>query len=209
MKITIGIIDDVWSVLLGFKTYLNNTELYTVSITASNGQDFIDQINKGSSVPSLMLIDTQMPLMNGSEIVHWIRKNYPETYMVGLSTSGKPNDRLIMLEAGCCGCINKNESPSIFIKGINEVRTLHFIKDQGDDYANLMLRKSFHNPNFTHEEYTFIQDACSSKKNDELAVSLCISVPTLERKLTALYSKCEVKNRAGLILKSKEMGWAI
>jgi len=209
MKIAVGIIDDVWSVVLGLKTFLNNTENYAVPITATNGQDFINKIDKGEVVPSLMLIDTQMPEMNGSEIVHWIRQYYPRTLLIGLCTASKPLDRTIMLEAGCCGCLNKDETPAQFIKGINEVWTLHFIKDHGEDYSNLMLMKNFHTPDFTHEDFKLIQDACSDKSNDELAHKLCISKPTLERKLTALYIKCGVKSRAGLIMKAKEKGWAI
>jgi DNA-binding NarL/FixJ family response regulator len=209
MKISIGIIDDVWSVVLGLKTFLNNTENYTVEITATNGQDFINKLYKGELVPSLMLIDTQMPEMNGSEIVHWLRQYHPNTLLIGLCTSSKPIDRTIMLEAGCCGCINKDETPAQFIKGINEVWNLHYIKENGEDYSKLMLMKDFHTPNFTHEDYKLIQDACTDKKNDSLASSLCISTTSLERKLTQLYLKCDVTGRAGLILKAKEKGWAL
>ena len=209
MKISIGIIDNVWSVVLGLKTFLNNTELYSVTITASNGQDFIEQIKQGEPIPTMMLIDTQMPIMNGSETVHWFRNNYPATLLIGLCTAGKPNDLTLMLEAGCCGCLNKDESPSLFMKGINEVRTNHYIKDHGDDYANLMILKNFHVPDFTHEDYSLMQDICSNKTNNELASSLCISTPCLERKITLLYIKCDVKNRAGLILKAKVEGWVI
>jgi|GEM_PF-6610378 len=209
MKTSIGIIDDVWSVVLGLKTFLNNTENYAVACTATNGQDFINQIKNGQVVPPLMLIDTQMPEMNGSEIVHWIRQYHPNTLLIGLCTSSKPSDRTIMLEAGCCGCINKDDAPPLFIKGINEVCSFHFIKEHGEDYSNLMIMKSFHTPDFSHEEYKLIQDACTDKKNDSLALSLCISTPSLERKLTQLYTKCDVKNRAGLILKAKVKGWAL
>ena len=209
MKISIGIIDDLWPLVYGIKSFLESTGLFIVPITATNGLDFINKINAGEDIPLLMLVDTQMPLMNGPDIVRWIRTNSPKTMCIGLTLSTKPNDRILMMAAGCCGCLNKYDPPELYIKGITEVSRKHFMSGHEEDYINLMLFRSFHDPIFTEEDFILIQAACSDKTNEELAVSLFMSVQKLVRKLSALYLKCDVKNRSGLILKAKELGWAV
>jgi len=209
MKISIVIIDDLWPMVYGIKTFLESTGLFTIPFTATNGLDFIEKMNKSEITPDLILVDPQMPFMNGPEVVRWIRKDLPNVLCVGICLSSRPNDRTLMLAAGCCGCLNKDDDPQLYIKGLEEVSRLHFIHHNSDDYAKLMLFKDFHDPCFTEKDFILIQCACSDKTNGEIAIALIMSESKVVRELSLLYIKCDVKNRAGLILKARDLGWAV
>src|ERR1700745_2221308 len=118
MKITIGIIDDHQLFLKSLSLMLKSFKDYDVVIEALNGKDLQEKMAQKKVVPSIMLIDVNMPLMNGIETATWLNANYPQVKLVALSMND--NDKVIidMIKAGCCAYLLKETHPDELEKAL-------------------------------------------------------------------------------------------
>ena len=118
MKTSIGIVDDHQLFLKSLSLMLKSFKVYDVVVEALNGKELQEKIQQGAVVPSIMLIDVNMPVMNGIETAKWLSTNYPQTKLVALSMND--NDAVIidMIKAGCCAYLltklDFNESIALF-----------------------------------------------------------------------------------------------
>jgi len=58
---------------------------YAVVIEATNGKDLQEKMSTQKTVPEIMLIDVNMPIMDGIATATWINQNYPSVKLVALS----------------------------------------------------------------------------------------------------------------------------
>ena len=58
---------------------------YEVVIEAANGKDLQEKMNTKRIIPEIMLIDVNMPIMDGIATTAWISQNYPSVKLVALS----------------------------------------------------------------------------------------------------------------------------
>ena len=78
MKTTIGIVDDHQLFVKSLILMLNSFKLYTVIIDAFNGKDLQEKL-KGNKhlVPQILLLDVNMPVMDGIATTQWLTDNFP------------------------------------------------------------------------------------------------------------------------------------
>jgi two-component system, cell cycle response regulator DivK len=87
-------------------------------IQARNGLDGIALAREHK--PDLILLDIQLPVMNGYEVAHELRKNkdLAKTHIIAVTSYAMPGDREHALEAGCSGYIEKPINPETFVSQI-------------------------------------------------------------------------------------------
>ncbi len=85
MKTPIGIVDDHQLFLKSLSMMLKSFQVYDVVAEALNGKELQEKIVQCPVVPAIMLIDVNMPVMNGIETAKWLSKDYPEMKLVALS----------------------------------------------------------------------------------------------------------------------------
>ncbi len=93
MKIPIGIVDDHQLFLKSLALMLESFNNYSVVLMAINGKDLQEKISK-ENLPAIMLIDVNMPVMDGIATATWLKKNYPSIKLVALSMND--TDKTIM-----------------------------------------------------------------------------------------------------------------
>lgn len=113
MKQTILIIEDNEQNMY-LLTFLLEQNGYKV-IQARDGQKGIDMVEK--SQPSLILLDIQLPVMDGYEVARQLRKNpvFGGIPLIAVTSYAMPGDRKKAMEAGCSGYIEKPINPETFI----------------------------------------------------------------------------------------------
>ena len=79
---------------------------FTVSSVADNGKDFIEKLNP-ANFPDILLLDLNMPEMNGHETIHWISKNHPEIKILIL-TMYDAEALIHLLKVGVKGFLKKD-----------------------------------------------------------------------------------------------------
>src|ERR1700742_1290093 len=83
--IHIALVDDHQLFRKGIEAMLHPLENMEVVYESGNALEFLDWLQAGSPLPELILLDIEMPLMNGIELMEKLRQNYPSIRVIVLS----------------------------------------------------------------------------------------------------------------------------
>jgi DNA-binding NarL/FixJ family response regulator len=207
MKTTIGIVDDHHLFLKSLGLMLKSFNEYDVILEALNGKDLQVKIAQSKKVPSIMLIDVNMPEMNGVETATWLHQNYPQTKLVALSMNDADNFVIDMIKAGCCAYLLKETHPDEFEKALQEINTRGYY-NAGSNSVNLgkllTAKDSFV---ITEKEKIFLQHACSDLTYREIAALMFLSERTIDGYRESLFAKLKVNSRVGLAMEAIRRGF--
>ena len=91
-----------------------------------NGQELQEYCTNCTEEPDLILMDVQMPIINGIEATQWLKENHPNIKVLALTTSDDEETILKMLRAGAKGYLLKDIHPSVLHKAITETHEKGF-----------------------------------------------------------------------------------
>lgn len=203
---TIALADDHVLLRKGLASLVQNLG-YTVMYEADNGQELIDKMKPGAE-PELVLMDINMPVMDGYDTTKWIREHRPLVKVLALSMYDDESAIIRMLKNGALGYILKDAEPAELRAALNAVaekgfyysemvtgRLVHSIAGREEDAkdSNRLL-------NLTERETTFLKLACTEMSYKEIAAEMHLSPRTIDGYRDALFEKLELKTRTGLVV---------
>src|SRR5882724_6303084 len=122
MKISIGVTDDQQLFLKSLGVLINSFNSFEVLIEALNGEDLLQKIGLlQGNLPDILLIDVNMPIMDGVITAQHIGRQYPAVKMVALSMKDDDITIINMLRAGCCAYLLKDIHPDELEKALVEI----------------------------------------------------------------------------------------
>ena len=121
-KIKVALVDDHVLLRNGLAGLVNSLDNYTVVFEADNGIDFQKKIKNGN-VPDLVLMDINMPEMDGFATAQWLKQTYPLTKVLALSMYDNENSVIRMFKAGAKGYILKDSEPSELRAALDSIMT--------------------------------------------------------------------------------------
>ncbi len=201
-KITILIVDDHTLVRETWSFILNTDERFNVVAESGNGEDAVEMAKQLR--PQIVIMDINLPGMNGIEATQLIRKYSPASRILGVSLHTQPTYARKMIQKGAMGYVTKNSSREEMFKAITEVQAgRKYICDEiknilseqvinGDEQQgglNALSQREI-------EIINFIKKGFSSK---EIAENLEISVKTVEVHRYNILKKLNLKNSAALV----------
>lgn len=201
MEITkVALVDDHRLFRSGIASLVNQFAGYKVIFEASNGQDLILKISKKLQ-PDIILLDINMPLMDGLETARWLQTNYPEINIIVLSMFDDADKVLAMISMGIKGYILKDAEAEEFKKSLDTVAasgvyypsfvTKHLVKN---------LKRENGKTELNNRETEFLKLACTELTYKEIADQMFVSVRTVDGYRDQLFEKLKIKNRVGLVL---------
>jgi len=203
MKISIGIVDDHQLFLKSLSLMLQSFNNYDVVIEAANGKDLQEKMNDKTRVPEIMLIDVNMPVMDGIATASWINQNFRSVKLVALSQNDGDKTIIGMIKAGCCAYLLKDTHPNELEKALNEIHTKGFYNA---DVSNINYRRLLQfekdTLNITDKEKIFLQYACSDLTYKQIAMQMNLSERTIDGYRESLFHKLKVQSRVGLALEA-------
>jgi len=197
--ITITLVDDHKLISHAISKLIQIKEDYKVISIASNGKDFINQLEK-RIIPQIAIIDIQMPVMNGIETTHFIHNHYPSIKIIGLSALCEKKTIIKMKTAGAYGFISKNAEPNEFWEIINTVSNgnLYFPKNTIQTESPITNFSEFEIINDKEKQFLAL---CSTELTyKEIAEKMNVKTRTIDNYRDSLFEKLNVVSRAGLIL---------
>ena len=118
-KITITIVDDHALFRNGLKILLDTNPEFKVIGEAINGKEFLDNLD--NNMPDIVLMDINMPVMDGIEATQLANEKYPDIKIVALSMFGEEEYYYKMINAGVKGFLLKNSEINEVIEAIKQV----------------------------------------------------------------------------------------
>lgn len=206
-KIKIAIADDEALFRKGL-IMLFEEEHIEISFEAEDGKQLLEKLKLTDSLPDILLLDLNMPHINGIEAAKHIKEHYSEIKFIVLSTFFSKAFIINMLEIGAAAYLPKNSTPDEMNRTILEVYKNGFSYDQkvlGVIRENIMqkTKPKMTNPfgtELTEREKEILQLICEEYTTPEIAEKLFISPRTVDGHRNNLLQKLGCKNVAGLVV---------
>ncbi|GAO42374.1 response regulator transcription factor [Flavihumibacter petaseus] len=186
----VAVIDDHILIRRGIASIINDLPGFQVILEADNGKDFIDRIPGSPHLPDIILLDVNMPVMNGYDTMDWLGEFLPEARVLGLSMLESDLASIRLLKKGARGFLPKVSQPWEFQKALIQ------LKDEG--YYTAAPPKDA--PCLSEKELTFLKHAASDLTYKEIADRMNIGIRTVDSYRERLFEKLTVLNRTGLVL---------
>jgi len=200
-KIKIFLVDDHSLFREGLKFLLSNTESISDIFEAENGVLFLKELE--TTQPDIILMDIEMPVMNGIEATQKALNLYKDVKIIALSMHGDENYYTEMINAGAKGFLLKNSKFEDVLKAITEVyegRNFFSAEILELIIKNLNRKTKKTNHFLTNREIEILYNICKGLSNQEIAELLYISKRTVDKHRENLLLKTQSKNTAGLVI---------
>lgn len=205
--IKIGVAEDQQIFRRGLILLLNSFENIEVVNDAENGSVLLDQM--AENCPDIVILDYNMPVMDGIETTKAIRKKYPRVKIILLSMY---DDELFVesaIENGANGYLSKDDDLyeiEMAIQGV--INNNYYLNDRVSKiFINNLMQNGKINPSFVSNTIQFNQDEikilCYISKeytNQEIADELSKSVRTIEKYRARMIEKVGAQNSIGLVM---------
>ena len=180
---------------------------YDVLFEADNGKEFIEKLKK-DNLPDIVLLDINMPQMDGYDTAAWIKRNHPEIRILALSMYDDENAIIRMLKNGAGGYILKDTEPAELKKAMDAVC------NKGFYYAEMVTGRLIHTIHSMQEENSpakavsglnereleFLKLAATELTYKEIAEQMHLSPRTIDGYRDDLFEKLNIRSRVGLVL---------
>jgi two-component system invasion response regulator UvrY len=209
-KIEVAIADDHSLMRNALAKLINTFEGYSVIMEADNGKDLRAKIMK-HVIPDIVLLDVNMPEMDGFETTQWLYKNYPQIKVLALSMLSDERTIIKMFRLGAKGYLLKNTDPVELRKAFEAVMDKNVYLSE---YVSAKLVSGLHNDADTitkeivlnEREREFLRWTCSELSYKEIAEKMILSPRTIDDYRQSLFNKLKVHSRVGLVLYSIKNG---
>lgn len=161
--------------------------------------------------PDVLLLDIQIPEIDGISLCSQVKKKYPYIKVIALSSFTDSHYIKQMLRNGAAGYLLKGTNPETLLRAIEEV---HAGEQFLDDVIKRQLlnevitgrkRSSYEIP-LTRREKEILKLIAEEYSNQEIADQLFISLRTVETHRLNLTQKLAVRNTAGLVKEAIKRG---
>ena len=180
---------------------------HEVLFECGNGKECIDRLDP-KLLPDIVLLDINMPEVDGYETAQWLKQHHPDVKVLALSMYDNETSIIRMLKSGARGYILKDSEPG-------ELKAaLRALEEKGFYYSDLVSGKLMHAINkmedengnlknlvpLNERETDFLKYACTELTYKQIAEKMFLSPRTIDGYRDALFEKLNVKTRVGLVM---------
>lgn len=207
-KLSIHLVDDHSLFREGLKFLLSTCDFVGELQDSENGKIFLDKLQ--TTKPDIVLMDIQMPEIDGITASQKALELYPDLKIIALSLYAEEEYYTKMIDVGVRGFLLKNSQFEDVQKAILEVNegNNYFSPEILDRIISNMYQKKTEKPNLdlTEREIEVLYNICKGLSNQEIAETLFISKRTVDKHRENLLLKTDAKNTAGLVVYAIKKG---
>lgn len=202
--IRIALVDDHQLLRSALASLIESFDDCTVICQANNGTDFINQLQE-QYLPHIVLLDLNMPQLDGYETTSWLKDHYPEVHVLMLTMYDAETTMIRLLQAGAKGFLKKDIHPSELKFAIQSVmqygyyyshtttgKLVNLFRGNGDAYIQKNMLNS--------EEIEFLKYAATDLTYKEIARKMGLNPRSVDNLRDHLFEKLDVKSRVGLAI---------
>lgn len=208
----IGIVDDNTFLLKAVEDKLSFFKEVSVRLKAINGRDLLQKLQQNALL-DLILMDIEMPEMNGIEATFQVKQKYPQIKIIMLTVFDNDEHIFNAIKAGADGYLLKEVSPDMLHNGILE--TLNGGAAMHPSIAMKTL-KLLRNPivfeqvnseeviKLTSREVEVLEQLSKGLNYNQIAENLILSPATIRKHIENIYTKLQVHNKLEAVQKAKD-----
>ncbi|NQU31324.1 MAG: response regulator transcription factor [Anaerolineae bacterium] len=208
--IRILIVDDHLIIREGLRLIFDTVPELELVAEAVNGQEALSHVD--AHLPDVVLMDLQMPVMDGITAIEMLRQTHPELAIVILTTYKEDDLLLRGLKAGARGYLLKDTDRETLINTIQAAargetlltpeilnRVLNYQQEE------TVSKNTVDNP-LSEREFEVLEMVADGARNKEIAYKLGISERTVKAHLSHIFQKLNVDSRAGAVATAAKSG---
>lgn len=216
MVIKAAIVEDQEILRKSLKIVIESMSDIEIVGTAENGEKAIDLCEMESL--DILLMDIQMPVMDGVKATDEIKKRWPHIKVIILTTFQEVTHVLDALNAGADGYILKAVDPEFLIQGIKMVYNGGSLIPQQlakEVFGQIQIMKNEHPEHLddnlinhpydlNNQELRVLKYLTQGLSNKDISEKMFLSIGTVKNYISTIYSKLNVRNRSSAIIKAME-----
>lgn len=204
MNIRIGIAEDNPSLIRSILDKISLFDKVEVIWVATNGKEVIEKVTNNQ--PEIILMDINMPEMNGIEATKHVKDQYPNILVIMLTVFDESEKIFQSILAGATGYLLKDEKPAKLKQAIDEAL------DGGAPMSPVIAMKSLQlirtvkteakstiEFGLTSREMEILEQIAQGKNYQEIANALIISPKTVRKHIENTYKKLQVHNKVAAV----------
>lgn len=209
--IKVAMADDHNLIRAALARVIEGFENYSVIIQVSNGIELLEKLAQ-TPIPDLLLLDINMPKMDGIATAREVSSLYPEIKILALSMLDNENAVIGMIKNGARGYILKDAEPAVLKQALDNIvqigyhyservtgRMIHALRTQYGNLQEGIVKIS-------ERELTFLKFVCTELTYKEIAEKMEVSHRTVDSYRDTLFEKLGVKSRVGLAMYAVKNG---
>lgn len=214
--ITIAIVDDKQPNRVSLNEKITYDTDITVAFMAANGEDFLEQMKTSNPKPDVVLMDIDMPIMNGIEAVNIATELYPSTQFIMLTVFDDDEKIFDAIKAGAIGYLLKDETVDRIITSVKEIvefggspmspriarKALQLLTQ-----ANIDVKKEAEESVLSEREMDILKGLVQGLDYKSVAEKLFISPHTVRTHITNIYKKLHVSSKSQAIMLAVKNKW--
>ncbi len=207
----IGIIDDNSFLISSIKEKLSFFEEVKIKFTATDGNDVLKKLEANHNV-DVLLMDIEMPIMNGIEATLSVKKKYPQIKIIMLTVFDNDENIFNAIKAGADGYLLKDVNPHTLFNGIVEtmnggaamnpsiaLKTLKLLRNPVD-FDELAEKEKIE---LTSREIDVLEQLAQGLSYTIIAENLFLSPSTVRKHIENIYFKLQVHSKLEAVQKAK------
>jgi len=211
-KIRIAMADDHVLLRNALASLIDSFDNCQVIFQAGTGKELTEAINRGID-PQVVVLDLNMPEMDGFETAQWLQEHKPEILVLMLTMYDSELSLIRLLQAGVKGFLKKDIHPSELKFAIQSVvqngyyysnhttgKLVNLFRQHSD--GSSLIQRSVLND----QEIHFLKLACSDLTYKEIAQRMSLNPRAVDTLRDQLFVKLDVKSRVGLALVAIRQG---
>lgn len=209
--IKIAIVDDNTFLQKAVQDKLSFFDAIEVKFKAVEGLDLLAKLDKNHNV-DLILMDIDMPKMNGIEATEKVKAKYPQIKIIMLTVIDNDENIFKSIKAGADGYFLKEVNPQELYNGIIEtlnggaamtpsiaLKTLKLLREP----VSFESQEPCENIQLSTREIEVLEQLSKGLKYNAIADNLFLSVGTIRKHVENIYTKLQVHNKLEAIQKAK------
>jgi len=194
--IRILVADDHPVVRDGIRLLLEKAGNVEIVGEAANGADALDLA--GSAAPDVVLLDMELPDIEGTQVARQIQQHHPEIKVLALSAYSDPFYIKGVLESGAAGYLMKDEAPELILEAVQGVARGEkgwVSRRISAQMASWVQTGRPEEARLTPREEEVLRLVVAGKTNQAIAAELMISEKTVEKYMGDIFARLNVTSR--------------
>ena len=212
MNVRLAIVDDNSFLIKAIKEKLSFFDELDIRFTAMNGQEVVNKLDKNQHI-DLILMDIEMPVLDGIETTRRIKQKYPQIKIIMLTVFDNDENIFNAIKAGADGYLLKEINAGDLYKGILEtlnggaamnpsiaLKTLKLLRNP-DAIGNSQEQEDI---KLTKREVEVLEQLSKGLSYTLIAENLILSVGTIRKHIENIYRKLQVHNKLEAVQKARQ-----